>query len=507
MTDKCTEIISKIDSGRKVIAIALNPAKDLTAFYKGLLVFLKGAPNKGYQIIFLTIDSPRNGNEYLRKEGFDNIFECSPDEYSKLDFVDCFIVWDYCTYLWNFPKRSKIVTLRHFFDFSSPADNVSIFGSRADYSFLIRGNKEEYIKDSKDISAAASIIFPFEMLKKNSCLIPGGYPEVDALFNGYRRSEEVKCVTFCTTGVENNDRLMPGHGSEIIKHLLKSFPDYTVVFRPAPSDRGREYVRSIEKTYGMFGNFQIDVGDLQETINRTRALISDSTGLKEVFTIVTSVPYVHCDFSAKFKGIQKERLGYKIAGIDDVVPLVKQILIGEKLPREAIDLCQANLGRSGIYLLENISYILESKRHPEWFYYENKRKDKREINAPEDYYPYIQRFIADRPMRSLSLKIVDFALQDFPDSAFLLGIKAKLHFYRGEFDIAQMYLSKANAISVFETAKTINIQPRDIIDNKELLKQISILSSDLFRKGRWKSILKEAIHRLVKKLTMIRGIR
>ncbi|MBA4375981.1 MAG: hypothetical protein C0401_07395 [Anaerolinea sp.] len=498
MRNDYIEIRSKLDNDKKVIAIALNPGKDLTTFYKGLLPFLKGVSSKGYQIIFLTIDNSCNGNTYLQKEGFNNIFECSPDEYNGLDFVDCFIVWDWCTFAWNFPENSKIVTLQHYFNFSSPADFVSRFGYRADYSFLIRGSKKEYAKDLRDIETAASTTFPFKMLKRNGCLIPGGYPETDGLFNNYHQSQDNKCITFCTTGAANNDRLLPDYGAKIISHLLESFPEYTIIFRPTPSDREMEYVKSIEKTFGVFGNFQVDIGDLQKTINRTQILISDSTGLKEVFAIVTSIPYIYCDFSSEKKYVQKEHLGYKITSIDNMIPLIKQILNGVKISKEGIDSYQANFGCSGNYLLENISYILEDKKHPEWFYYENKcRDEKKAINVPEDYFPYIQRFIGNPSFRSLSLKIVDFALQDFPDSAFLLGIKSKLHFYRGEFEIAQLYLSKANAISVFETAKTIeNIQ----YDDKEVLKQILRESFNLIRKGKLKSFSKKAINWLTQRL-------
>jgi hypothetical protein len=91
------------------------------------------------------------------------------------------------------------------------------------------------------------------------------------------------------------------------------------------------------------------------------------------------------------------------------------------------------------------------------------------------------------------LRIIDFALQDFPNSAFLLGIKSKLHFYRGEFEIAQIYLAKANAISVFETAKTINIQ----LGADEAVKRIVRKSFRLIRKGNLGALSKEAINRLI----------
>lgn len=499
MRNKYIKIRSKLDNNKKVIAIALNPAKDLTAFYKGLLPFLKGVSNKGYQLIFLTIDSPLNGNTFLQNEGFNNIFLCSPDEYKELDFVDCFIVWDYSPYSWNFPENSKIVTLVHYLNFDTPVIHLFHYGYKADYSFLIRGSKKEYANDSQNIETAASFRFPFKMLKKNGCLIPGGYPEGDALFNNYHPSRDKKCITFCTTGAHNDDRLLPDHGTKIISYLLESFPEYEIIFRPTPLDREREYVKSIEKTFGVFGNFQVDIGDLQNTINRTQILISDSSGLKDVFTVVTSIPHIYCDFSSEKKYAKKERLGYKITSIDYLIPLIKQILRGETISKEVIDSCQVNLGCSGNYLLENISYILEDKKHPEWFYYGNKkRRGQKEIKVPEDYFPYIQKFTGTHLRHELSLKILDLALLDFPNSAFLLGIKSKFHFYRGEFEIAQMYLAKANIIDPFETARTINIQ----LDDNEAFKQILINSFQLFRKRTLTSIFKSAIKWLTELVSM-----
>ena len=459
MGNSYSEINSKIEKDKKVIAIALYPSKDLAVFYKGMLIFLKGVTSRGYQTIFLTINDACNGNSYLQKEGFGNIFECSPDDYKEFDFVDCFIVWDWCTFAWNFPDNSKIVTLQHFFYFSPPANIVSLFGYRTDYSFLIRGNKNEYVKDAKNISNGASINFPYAMLKRNSCLIPGGYPEIDALFNSYHKSQESKYITFCTTGAVNNVRLLPDYGAKIIAQLMESFPEYTIVFRPTPSDREMEYVKFIKNTYEVFDNFKIDLGDLQDTINKTQIMISVSTGLKEVFAIVTSTPYIHCDFSSAKKSIIKELLGYKIFNVSDLIPLIKQILKGEQIAKEVIDSCQANLGCSGKYLLDNISYVLEEKENPEWFYYENQCEDKKKtIDTAEDYLPYILKFIGDISFRSLSMKIIDFGLQDFPESALLLGIKGKLHFYNNEIELAKVNLTKANVISEVETAKTIDLQ-------------------------------------------------
>jgi len=477
MSDEHIEIRSKLDHNKKVIALALNPRKDLTAFYKGLLPFLKGAPDKGYQIIVLTTDSPLNGTTYLQKEGFNTIYHCSPDEYKELDFVDCFIVWDYSPDSWRFPENSKIVTLVHYLSFHSPIEIVYAYGHGADYSFLIRGSRKEYAKDSRIIEIAASYTYPLKMLKKRGCLIPGGYPEVDAIVNDYHPVRNKGYITFCTTTDINNDRLLPDYGVNIISCLLDSFPEHIIIFRPTPLDRDREFVQSIEKIFGGFRNFQVDRGDLQETINKTKILISDSSGLKNVFTIVTSIPHIYCDFSSGKKYAEKERLGYKITNIEYLVPLVKQILRGETVTKEVIDSCQVHLGCSALYLLENISYILEDKQHPDWFYYENKNGwGQRAINVPKDYFPYIQKNTGSMSQRSSSLKIIDFALQDFPRSAFLLGIKAKFHFYLGEFETARKYLAQANAIDPFETAETMNIQ----LDNSEVVKQIVITSSRRF---------------------------
>jgi len=462
-------IRSKLDNNKKVIAVALNPRKDLTAFYKGLLPFLKGVPDKGYQLIFLTIDSPLNGNTYLQIEGLKNIFLCTPDEYKDLDFVDLWIVWDYSPYEWTLPENSKVMTLVHYLSFHSPVEVVYGYGYGADYSFLIRGSRKEYSRNSRMIEMAASFAYPVMMLKKNGCLIPGGYPEADALFNNYRPNQENKAITFSPTGASNHDPLLSGHGAKIISCLLQSFPEHTIIFRPTPLDRELEYVKSIEKTFGVYDNFLVDVGDLQDTINRTQVLLGDIGGLKNVFAIATSIPYIHCDFSSGQKQIVKELLGYKITDIEYLVPLIKQILQGKTIPKEAVDSCIVNLGSSGNYLLENIDYILEDKKHPDWFYYENKQGfGQKEIKVPEDYFPYIQKTIGSNTQRPSSLRIIDFALQDFPDNAFLLGIKAKYHFYIGEFETAQMYLAKANAIDPFVTAQTINVQ----LDDREVLNQV-----------------------------------
>jgi tetratricopeptide (TPR) repeat protein len=187
---------------------------------------------------------------------------------------------------------------------------------------------------------------------------------------------------------------------------------------------------------------------------------------------------------------EKENLGYKITKFEDLVPLVNQILNGETLPRMVLDACQAHLGCSAEYLLENIDYILGEKIHPHWFYYENRKKTgQKNIQKPEDYFPYIQAFIGIDTMRSLSMRIITNGLADFPDSVFLLGTKAKLHFYMGEYEMAQACLARANAISPARTAETINIVRCEKKGARNLVNE----TYQLARNGEVMEIMKKSI--------------
>lgn len=461
-----SEIEAAVDQSKRIIAISLCESKDLVAFYEGLLDFFIGMQGKGFELIFLNYNP--SGSNYLRLNGFSKIFEFNPDETEQLFFVELFLVFDWNSIRYKFPATSKVVQLAHFFsaDFDI-CSYMKSYGLRADYTFLVRANIVELEKRRRQLSRVASIGYPYKMLRAKGCLIPGGYPEFDALINkiDYRKSEysgESGKILFATTGAVN-DRLLAEHGSEVIRTLLDTFPTYDVVFRPAPSDRNHCRVIELQNAFTCHPRFFTDAGELSNTMRDCSIIIADSTALKEVFSLVKAVPYIHCDFSESNCKITKHELGYKVNNERDMISLARQILKGEHLSTSCIEKYLANPGRSATYLLDNINFILEDTINPEWFYYQNVNAGK-PIEKPEDYYVYIANYIKSTCVKSWSLRIVDFALEEYPDSAFLLGIKSKILFYMGEFEQARAVFNKANALNSHEVAQTIDVSISGNID-------------------------------------------
>jgi len=483
MASSIEAIRSCIDSGKTVVAIALNPGKDLTPFYEGLSPLIRGLAARSCQVIFLTVEREINADAYLERQFGTGIFRYPGEKFTELDFVDVFVVFDYCSYAWRFPETAKVIALAHFQYSASAEEIVSLFGYRTDYLFLVRGSKAEWSRKLRQIEVAANRNFPHRMLKKNGCLIPGGYPEIDALIRGYRKSGGRRSISFCTTGAVNNDDTLRLYGRAILAALLESFPQHTIVFRPTPSDRQHELVLGLAREFSGNASFRLDCGDLQATLNDSDVLVSDCTGLKEVFSLVTRIPYIHADFAAIGGADRRAQLGHHVADIRAMLAAINRVLQGELLPEAVVDARLSHPGRSAEYLLENFDFILTGRKHDEWLYYENRaRWPARQITKPRDYFPYIRKYMQNESMRSMSLRITDFALKDFPRSAFLWAIKARLHRCRGEHERATEALNTANRLSPREAAATMDADYFDAESAKRRIRTgVSWLASKVRR--------------------------
>lgn len=273
------------------IAVALFTNKDLSPFYEGLFPLLQGL-NRKHSLTL--VKSPRKKIRFLDGKEF-QVISLDWEQLEQIwNRIDILLTFDWNTLL-PVPAHVKVISLTHFLDMSDYPDLLRTYGRNADYHFMIRTcSRRGERKKRRYIEEVLAHSYPPEMMKiKETCIIPGGYPELDGIQKFCEKNPPGgKTILFAVTGLSIGDRLLVDYGEEVLSILLERFPEHKIIFRPSPGDRGSPVIQNILTSFQDHERFFYNDSEaLKEVIAESQVLVTDSTGLKEVFSLATGRPY------------------------------------------------------------------------------------------------------------------------------------------------------------------------------------------------------------------------
>lgn len=219
-------------------------------------------------------------------------------------------------------------------------------------------------------------------------IIGGGYPRLDSNIEYFEKHQQSsKTLIFATTAILGPDLAglvaFPAHADKVIAALLKEFPDYDVIFRPHPLTTDRPEVRHVAKKYGGHPRFAYDDNGSYYMPNYSKAvlMITDMSGTAYTYAFTTLRPVVFFspnepEVMKRFGNYQyfkdRHKVGYVAENIGEMVEKIRLLLAtkDEFSPgiREYRDSIVYNIGKSEDYFVDNIEYILQDKKHPDWIY-------------------------------------------------------------------------------------------------------------------------------------------
>lgn len=237
-------------------------------------------------------------------------------------------------------------------------------------------------------------------LKNRVCVIPGGYPKLDKTIEeiaGYR-GEQDSILYAPTLSLANfpHGELTNSlwFGPEIVRCLLAGFPDYRVIFRPHPNDlkalQGKRQDPLATKLAHVLELcrenprcvLDEDSTHYLDSFNRASLMVSDTSSSAFTYAFATGRPVV---FFSPHEEELRSKLGVELPFLQDrsaVGHVVQSVMelerqVGASLAREPgaspelgfRDKIMFNLGGAGRYFVDNIDFILNDEKHPDWFYY------------------------------------------------------------------------------------------------------------------------------------------
>jgi hypothetical protein len=266
-----------------------------------------------------------------------------------------------------------------------PTNKLDLFRDYAKVDYSLIQNKEVF-------ESTKAILQEYQhMLQKEVCIVPFGYPKLDTVINDLGELGEVTKDAICYAPTllmhdkEFQDTLSLKEGVYIIGTLLENFPQYKIIFRPHPKtiryNAGKEYVEMILEKYRNHPNFIYDDDNYHlKTFSRTRLMISDFSGVVQTFAFATDKPVLSLSkdgFDEQYKKVFSKKdirtnFGLVLNDMDKLIEKVNYLLENQEEFKDKIiqykNEQMYNLGTTAEYLSENIDYIRDGKKHPEWFY-------------------------------------------------------------------------------------------------------------------------------------------
>jgi len=338
---------------------------------------------KGYNVIILLGGS--NANKKWQQQ---KTFYIPNNMLNSIDFVNVFISpqikpFDHLTF------KGKVVHFFHDIHDSALPDIENhyrlILG--VDYyllssHFLAKRLKHLITMGKKRVSA---------LKDKKICLIKGGYIKLDNNIEYFKKQSQESTALIYAPTLSPKDKMKEmknvvathQHSDEIIKSILHNFTEYDLIYRPHPHTLELTEIKNIAKKYMNHPRFNFDdnVDFYMDNYSKSALMITDMSGTAYTYAFTTLRPVIffshnedevkkiYSDFQYF---IDRNKIGYVAKNVEEVLEKIKLLLDSndefKSRIKEYRDSSVYNIGKSEDYFVENINYIIEDKKNPDWIY-------------------------------------------------------------------------------------------------------------------------------------------
>lgn len=288
----------------------------------------------------------------------------------------------------NMPTDTKIIYFVHDIHDSAISYMNKVLRITPTFDFHFLPNPFALSRAKEQILAGREKFSGNTAMKKEVCLIAGGYPKLDSNLRYFQEhcQQDSKTIIYASTVMDDMADLvsLTRHGDEIIGVILNSITDYDLVFRPHPGTLGTPEVKRIVKKYRNHPRFVFDdnASFYMDNYSKSALMITGMSGTAYTYAFTTLRPVIffshnEVEVTRRFGDYQyfvdRSKIGYVAQNVDEMVEKIRLLLTSKgdfsSRIKEYRDSFVYNVGKSEDYFVDNIEYILEDKKHPDWGYF------------------------------------------------------------------------------------------------------------------------------------------
>ena len=239
---------------------------------------------------------------FMNLDGLGHVFQVRPEDLETLDGVACFITTD-IEYKTCYPAGSRVLAMVHSCSAGDQQAFLQCAIATGSFDGLIVGFPFAHRKG--EIKALWDNFPPPDRRLRPAAdfyLMGYGYPKLCLMRRQFlaqrREAVRAECICYAPTGIQyspySGGKRLQKYGKRILRTLLATFPDHTVIFRPAPINRDEDTVRDIIDAFAHEPRLAVDAQtSYLDTFARTRVMITDLAHISNTFCAVTHRPAIY----------------------------------------------------------------------------------------------------------------------------------------------------------------------------------------------------------------------
>lgn len=257
-------------------------------------------------------------------------------------------------------------------DYNGTFGSKSWLSGELDYLF-IAARQSDAAWNVESYERFVANVFPAEMVKarrKDICIIPGGYPKIDALAQAAARAGPADRIFFCPTSSGQPNSVIKTYGADMIAAMLDLLPRYKLVFRPYPSS-DRKRFQPLADTFADNPRFIYDTSPTgEEHAVRAVMAVTDGSSAAVTLSLATMRPSIFFRPDRTEDDRDFFPIGIFAHDMDEFRAAVSRFgsdpsCLAERIERGRNELVY-NPGTAIDYLLEIIPDILNDTKRKDW---------------------------------------------------------------------------------------------------------------------------------------------
>jgi len=280
-------------------------------------------------------------------------------------------------------------------------DNWQNFYLSADFVLLAnRINMDEI--DPAKFSNLFCQSYPKEFTqyrKPNLYVVPTGYAKLDLLKGSLAKRKEVKNALLFAPTSKFLTHFTLEKTKNICLHLLRSFPDKEIIYRPFPSDNERLDALNIIEELSEYCNFTYDDShSILDAQLRTELMITDLSSGALSFSFSTFTPHIQLVEQSQMKTTEFLLEGdawYELSRIEELKNVVSLCLDKSSYWKNKIARTQFKFlyhpEKSLEHLSKQIDLISQGKIGKDWMKW-SRDMEKVEIKSEDDFLQHVKNF-------------------------------------------------------------------------------------------------------------------
>ncbi|KKL01561.1 hypothetical protein EIK76_03755 [Rheinheimera mesophila] len=196
------------------------------------------------------------------------------------------------------------------------------------------------------------------------CAIPFGMPKYDRFFQACQEHPYPEAIIYHLSNLKIENPSVVSYIAPVLELLLRSFPDRSIIFRPFPEDQEHPFIQQLLKQFSDFPNFTYSCAPsyISDYV-KGAVMLCHRDYSEHLFVQASKRPMLVFDPCSQSNTAQ-----VRVESIEQLIPALSSLL-AEKA-QVTVNNNVFNSGSSVDYLVSQLHYILDNKRHPQWQYFE-----------------------------------------------------------------------------------------------------------------------------------------